>query len=334
MATLHKYYAEFNTIIKLNNDKKESLEKSIKSIKDKIVKYFKEEKTNELQPTFNGQGSFYMNTTVNPIPEFDEEKNKNLLKYDLDYGVYFLEKKNEDNKKKIDTWHSWVYNAVDDHTNTPSKSKNTCVRVNFADGHHIDLPIYYEKDNVTKLAHKSKDWIKSKPTEFTDWFNDEVKKNQQLRKIVRFLKAWKNFRETKNTNLKFPSGFALTILATNNYTSDDNHDIAFLETVKKIQSKLNNNFECKRPTTPKNEDIFEDFSKTRKKDFMSALDSLINDLENAQEEKNYKKATECLRKHFGERFPLGRDKDEENTNSRLSSLLTASAVKPKPYAKW
>ncbi|MCG8838931.1 hypothetical protein G1K37_11290 [Tenacibaculum dicentrarchi] len=334
MATLHKYYTEFNTIIKLNNDKKESLEKSIKSIKDKIVKYFKDEKTNELQPTFNGQGSFYMNTTVNPIPVFDEEKDKNLLKYDLDYGVYFLEKENEDNKKKIDTWHSWVYNAVDDHTNTPSKSKNTCVRVNFADGHHIDLPIYYEKDNVTKLAHKSKDWLESKPTEFTEWFNDEVKKNQQLRKIVRFLKAWKNFRETKNTNLKFPSGFSLTILATNNYKSDDNHDIAFLETVKNIQNKLKNNFECKRPTTPKNEDIFEDFSKTRQEDFMSALESLVNDLENAQEEKNYKKATEYLRKHFGERFPLGKDKDEENTNSKLSSLLTASAVKPKPYAKW
>lgn len=334
MATLHKYYSEFNTTIKLNNDKKESLEKSIDSIKGKIIKYFKEEKKDELQPTFNGQGSFYMNTTVNPIPIYDEEKDKNLLKYDLDYGVYFLEKENENNKKKIDTWHSWIYNAVDDHTNTPSKSKNTCVRVNFADGHHIDLPIYYVKDDITKLGHKSKDWIKSKPTEFTEWLNDEVKKNQQLRKIVRFLKAWKNFRETKNTNLKFPSGFSLTILATNNYKSDDNHDIAFLETVKNIHNKLKNNFECKRPTTPKNEDIFEDFSKTRKEDFMSALESLVNDLESAKEEKNYKKATEYLRKHFGERFPLGKDKDEENTNSKLSSLLTASTIKPKPYAKW
>ena len=41
-----------------------------------------------------------MNTTVNPIPIYDEEKKKNLHKYDLDYGVYFTEKENEDNKKK------------------------------------------------------------------------------------------------------------------------------------------------------------------------------------------------------------------------------------------
>ena len=334
MATTHKYYSEFNTKVKLNNETKENLEKSIKSIKGKIVKYFEEKKKDELQPTFAGQGSFEMNTTVNPIPIYDEEKKKNLFKYDLDYGVYFTEKEYEDNKKKIDTWHSWVYNAVDDHTNTPSNSKNTCVRVNFADGHHIDLPIYYVEDNITKLAHKSKGWIESKPTEFTKWFNDEATKNQQLRKIVRFLKAWKNFREIKNTNLKFPSGFALTILAANSFVSDDNHDIAFLKTVRKIKSTLQSKFECKRPTTPKNENVFEDFSKTRENDFMNALDSLVSDLEKAKEEKNYKKATEYIRNHFGDRFPIGKDKDEESTNNRLSSLLGASAIKPKPHSKW
>ena len=35
MATTHKYYSEFNTKIKLNNETKENLEKSIKSIKGK-----------------------------------------------------------------------------------------------------------------------------------------------------------------------------------------------------------------------------------------------------------------------------------------------------------
>ncbi len=330
MATLHKYYSEFNTKVKLNNETKENLEKSIKSIKGKIVKYFEEEKPNELQPTFEGQGSFEMNTTVNPIPIYDNEKEKYLYKYDLDYGVYFNEK---DNKKSIDTWHSWVFNAVDDHTNTPTKAKNTCVRVNFADGHHIDLPIYYVKDGITKLAHKSKGWIESKPTEFTKWFDDKAKENQQLRKIVRFLKTWKNYKETKNTNLKFPSGFALTILAVNNFKPNDNYDIAFLYTIKEIQRVLTNRFECLRPTTPKGENVFDDFSETRKNDFMNALNSLINDCEKAKVEKNYKKATEHIRKHFGDRFPLGKDKDENSSSNNLSSLLGTTTIKPKPYAK-
>ncbi|XRE44942.1 hypothetical protein ACIVBQ_003146 [Tenacibaculum discolor] len=334
MATLHKYYSEFNTKISLNNDKKEGLEKSIKSIKDKIVNYFKDEKSNELQPTFAGQGSFEMNTTVNPIPVYDTENDKNLYKYDLDYGVYFTEKEGEENKKGINTWHSWVYNAVDDHTNTPTNTKNTCVRVNFADGHHIDLPIYYVLNDKKELAHKTKGWIESNPVEFTEWFNEKAKDNQQLRKIVRFLKSWKDFKEIKNTNLKFPSGFALTILAVSNFVPDDNHDIAFLETLKKIQNSLNYRFECVRPTTPKGENVFEDFSETRKNDFINALNSLVSDLEKAKDEKNYKKATELVIKHFGERFPLGQDKDENSNNNNLSSALGASTIKPKPHAKW
>lgn len=133
--------------------------------------------------------------------------------------------------------------------------------------------------------------------------------------------------------MKFPSGFALTILAVNNFKPDDNYDIAFLETVKKTQNTLNNRFECLRPTAPKGENIFEDFSETRKYDFLNALDVLIIDLEKAKEEKNYKKATEYVKKHFGDRFPTGKDKDEDSTNNKLSSFLGASEIKPKPYAK-
>lgn len=332
MATLHKYYTEFNTKIKLNNDTKEGLLKSKRSIEDKIKKYFGEEKPKELQPIFAGQGSFEMNTTVNPIPVYDKENEKKLYKYDLDDGVYFIERENENNMKSINTWHSWVYEAVDGHTNTSTNTKSTCVRVNFADGHHIDLPIYYLNNINTSLAHKSKGWIKSNPTEFTEWFNKKAKDNQQLRKIVRFLKAWKNFREIKNSNLKFPSGFSLTILAVKNYIADDGYDISFLETIKSIQNSLNIKFECKRPTTPENEDVFEYFSVKRKNDFLNALDNLIKDLENAKNEENYKKATEYVQKHFGDRFPIGKDKDENINNKKLSSFLGATHLKPKPYS--
>jgi len=331
MAKIQQHFTEFNGIIRLSNDKKEKLQKSRKSIRSKINKYFSEKKSNELQPKYEGQGSFEMNTVINPIPVNDKDGNT-ILKYDLDDGVYFIEKDREDNKKSIDTWHSWVFNAVDDHTNSPTKDKTTCVRVVFADGHHIDLPIYYEKDNKTELAHKSKGWIESKPVEFTNWFNEKAKDNQQLRRIVRYLKAWKNFREFQNSNLNFPSGFALTILAVNSFKPDTNDDKAFLETIEGINDTLNYHFQCLRPTTPKNEDIFIDFSETRKKDFLNALDNLLKDCKKAKSEKNIKKATEYLIKHFGDRFPLGKDKDEETSNNALFSALSSTAIKPKPYS--
>lgn len=332
MATLHNEYNKFNKTIKLKQADKDGLIRSRNSIRDKIKKYFREEKPDELQPTFNAQGSFEMNTTVNPIPEYDKDKNK-LLKYDLDYGVYFKEKESEDNKRSIQTWHNWVYDAVDDHTSIPSKDKDTCVRIMFTDGHHIDLPIYYQEGDEITLAHKSKGWLESNPVEFSDWFNEIVKEKQQLRRIVRYLKAWRNFREITNTNLKFPSGFILTILAVNNYIEDDNDDTAFRKTVIKIKEKLDQQFKCNRPTTPTNEDLFEEYSYTRKTDFLNVLESLINACKDADEEKNFKKASEFLQKHFGDRFPSGEDKDEDSKSKELSTALGASLIKPKPHAK-
>lgn len=328
MARLHKEYISFDKDkIKLTDKRRKSLIKSRNALRDKIEKYFKEEKKNQLQPIFIPQGSFNMGTVVNPIPKYDDDGNK-ILKYDLDDGVYFVEKEDEDNRQTIDTWHNWVFNAVEDHTDTPPIRKTTCVRVVFSDGHHIDLPIYYDENGEIELAHKSKGWLESNPDEFSEWF--EKKENLQLKRIVRYLKAWKNYRETKNTNLKFPSGFALTILATNNYVEDDFDDVSFRETIKAIQSKLQSKFECLRPTTPKNEDLFEDYSETRENDFMNAIDKLINACNKANEEDNFKKASEHLQKHFGDRFPTGKDESSADKSNRKAAKI-GIPLASKPY---
>lgn len=331
MAILHKEYNSFNSTIALNSAKRESLIISRNSLRKKIKKYFKEKKEDEIQPKFWSQGSFEMNTTVNPIPETDDSGNV-LLKYDLDYGIYFIEKKGEDKKRSIDTWHKWVLEAVDGHTNTPPQNKNTCVRVIFADGHHIDLPIYYMNADTLELAHKTKGWIKSDPKAFFDWFNQKAKSDQQIRRIVRYLKAWKNFKEINNSSLKLPSGFALTILAANNFVSDSNDDKAFKLTVEKIKVELDKKFECKRPTTPVGEDVFTDFSETKKSNFLNALESLIKACENAESEKNFKKASEYMQKHFGDRFPTGKDETEEDKSNRLAGTLAGASITPRPYA--
>lgn len=331
MAVLHREYNSFNSEVKLTPARKESLKTSKKGIRKRIQKWFTDNKPNELQPKFAGQGSFEMNTTVNPIPVTDKDGNR-LLKYDLDYGVYFIEKKGDDNKRSIQTWHDWVFDAVADHTNKDSIDKNTCVRVVFVDGHHIDLPIYYKKDEKIELAHKSKDWIVSDPKEFYEWFNSL--KTTQLERIVRYLKAWKNFRELNNPTLKLPSGFELTILATNNYVVDENDDVAFRETVRKINTELNklNGFKCLRPTTPKDEDVFSGYSYTRKSNFLSVLKSLLGDCDKARDEKNFKKASEYLRNNqFGNRFPLGEDKDEESKSNELKRSIEKSMIIPKQY---
>jgi hypothetical protein len=331
MAVLHKEFIAFNNEIKLNDSRKESLKTSKKELRKKIKKWFNENKPNELQPKFSGQGSFEMNTTINPIPLYDKEGNKQL-KYDLDYGIYFIENDDENNRKSIQTWHDWVFESVDNHTYQDTIRKTTCVRVVFADGHHIDLPIYYKKGIDIELAHKSKGWIKSDPKEFFEGFN--TTKNKQLERIVRLLKGWKNYREFNNSSLKLPSGFELTILAVNNYVEDDNDDFSFRETVRKINLELNrpNGFKCQRPTTPKNENVFESYSESRKSNFLNSLSNLVADLDKANDEKNFKKSSEIIRNNvFGNRFPLGEDKNEETKSNQLSKAIGSSLITPKPY---
>ncbi|SFW31413.1 hypothetical protein SAMN02927921_01086 [Sinomicrobium oceani] len=333
MAVLNKEYINFDKEIKLNNSRKESLARSRKDIKKKIRKWFKENKPDEIQPKFHGQGSYEMNTTINPIVVYDEDGNP-IRKYDLDYGVYFIEKEGEDNKQSIQRWHNWVYASVEDHTSKKPIQKTTCVRVVFSDGRHIDLPIYYKKEEIIELAHKAKDWIESDPKEFYEWFNDEKTQKYRLEAIVRCLKAWKNFRELNNSNLKLPSGFELTILATENYYDADNLDEAFRETVRKIYDTLSEDwgFKCIRPTTPKGEDVFEGYSETRRNNFLTVLKSLLDDCDKAKEEYNFKTASEILRKNqFGSRFPLGEDKEEENKSKSLTRSLSTAFIKPKPY---
>ena len=53
------------------------------------------------------------------------------------------------------TVHKWVKDAVSERTKKDPADKKTCIRVTYADGYHIDLPIYIVKDDTAFLAHLS-----------------------------------------------------------------------------------------------------------------------------------------------------------------------------------
>ena len=318
MANNNDQFKAFNTSIKLSNDKKDELLKNRKALRKKIKKYFEENKPDEIQPKFHSQGSFEMNTTVNPIPVWSDEDDKNLYKYDIDDGVYFIGDEDQDDRYSIQTYHNWIYDAVDGHTGKDPIDKNTCVRVIYADGHNIDLPIYYKKGDIPELAHKTKGWIESDPKEFYEWFNEETKTNRQLRRIVRYLKAWKDYRESSNSQKKMPSGFILTILATDNIAySKDRDDIALKDTLKNIKLALDSKFECLRPTSPKGEDLLNGYA--NKDYFLNELDKFVTSAEQAINGSNPKDACMKWQKHFGDRFCCSTAKDIDEKATSFSS---------------
>ncbi|MBX7242338.1 MAG: hypothetical protein K1X92_11365 [Bacteroidia bacterium] len=330
MANLNALFDDFNSKIRLTDNRKAKLKKSRKAIRAKIRKYFQEQKPDDIFPKFSSQGSFMMDTNINPIPRKETANGLEvtLLPYDLDDGVYFIRKTSSDRKSSIQSYHNWIFNAVDDHTETPSVDKNTCVRVYFKDGHHIDLPIYFiEKEGYTpELAHKAEDWIKSDPKAFIDWFEEKVKNRPQLRRIVRFAKAWCDFQEYSREDKPMPSGFIFTIWIAENFYEHERDDVAMKETFMLIRSKLQKSWDCKRPTTPVGEDILASYM--HKEYFMGQLNRFISNAEDALKEPNKKKASEYWIACFGDRFPKGEDKNEDK---RGNSGLIAGIGGSKPF---
>ena len=319
MANNHEQFMDFYQSIVLTDGKKATLKKNRKALRDRIRKYFKDNYPDEIIPKFKPQGSFAMKTLLNPLKDED-----GLGVYDLDDGVYFIGDIKD--RKSIPVYHQRIVDAVDGHTNNSPVDKNTCVRVEYSDGHHIDLPIYFKEDRsntIPQLAHKSKGWIDSDPKEFWEWFNEKANINPQLRRIVMYLKAWCDYKESLNSQINMPGGCILTILAEKHFVrNNDRDDIALKEVLVKMYDGLNRNFACLRPTTPKGENLFNGYSQTRKEDFMSRLKSFKEDAERAVNTSNQKDACEKWQKHFGSRFSCSTAKDGDENRAQQFSTPT------------
>lgn len=332
MANNHLQFKEFNGAIRLTDARRKDLKGSRRELRRKIRKYFVDDKPNEIKPKFGSQGSFLMDTIVNPIPRKIKVGNEEvtILIYDIDDGVYFIGNESPSQRKAVSIYHDWIYEAVKDHTNQLPVRKKTCIRVLFADGHHIDLPIYYKQGEIPELAHLVKGWIFSDPQAFTEWFNSKASVHPQLRRIVRYMKAWKDFREFTDAGKEFPSGLVLTILACNSYINNDRDDIAFKETLILMRDRLNRQFECLRPTVPQGDNVLDGYA--HKTYFLECLDRMIDKAKKAIDETNPKNGCKHWQNEFGDRFSCSTAKNEkeEEKSPELRTLVGTH----KPYANF
>ncbi|MBC6420793.1 MAG: hypothetical protein GDA38_03955 [Hormoscilla sp. SP12CHS1] len=224
--------------------------------------------------------------------------------FDIDDGIYFQVE--AEPSQRIGTFHRWIYEAVDGHTNQKPIDKQTCVRLVYANNYHLDLPIYYIIEGQTPyLAHKEKGWIESDPREFIQWFNGKADKEGQLKRIVLYLKAWSDYKD------KLLSGLIFSILAAKNICFvDKRDDVALYKTLCKIQKNLKRNFVCYRLTTPAGENLLEDYSEAKKKNFFIRLNNLIKSAEKALDEKTSQRdACKAWQRHFGDRFSCSKSED-------------------------
>ncbi len=142
------------------------------------------------------------------------------------------------------------------------EARTNAVTVWYADGYHVDIAVYRRKETFFGgeiLEHAGAEWAERDPKAITDWFIEEVKDQspseswfsepevdpKQMRRIVRWIKAFAKARE----GWGLPGGLIISVLVAECYKpNDDRDDVALYDTLKAIKSRLDLSCEVYNPT--------------------------------------------------------------------------------------
>lgn len=333
MASVQKNFNQFHDDIVLGRfEEVDTLREKRRIVRDKLIAnlpaVFEKHNEKNLVPSFRDQGSYDMSTGIKPL---DGD-------YDIDQGVYF-ETSTEDYPDPV-VLKERVFEALDGHTKRV-EIRRPCVTVFYQDGYHVDLAVYScananadNKDYLAMGKAKSKKekrfWQESDPTALTDKlferFEDDVNGRTQYRRIIRFLKRWKdvNFESTGN---EAPRGIGLTVNVhdyfepryqdTTSYSLDDLTALrdtvtamlagfvgewvwSELKTVRRLKATL--------LVSPFN-DVHEKMSSNQMNNFETKLTELRDALQDALDEKDTRKACQILQGVFGDDFKVPEEKD-------------------------
>lgn len=311
MSNCNNLFQTFHQDISLTKSKKDKMKTSKTELRSRIRKYFKENHP-EYVPKFYIQGSDKMKSGIRTKDDI----------CDLDDGVYFFREPDV----TATTLQTWVKDAVDGYTDTPPEHRKKCIRNIFKNDYEIDLPVYHKVDGKDyQLAIKNTGWENSDPKAMVEWFAGKKDAKGQLVKIVKYLKAW-----CDNIRNKMPSGLAMTILASNakdKIVYNDRDDITLTDTLKEMKKALESNFKCVVPAVP-NDDLFNSYDESRKNRFLDALNEFVIDADKALRETNQLKASKLWKKHLGDRFPDGEDKNDDQ--KAFAGIITGA----KPSNPW
>ncbi|WP_195573209.1 nucleotidyltransferase domain-containing protein [Clostridium paraputrificum] len=328
--TLQKQFEKFNENIKMDYDENSELASKRDILVNKL-------KSNEDLPSFTtiNQGSYSMYTGVKPLDNKD---------YDIDVGLRF--NVNKGDYKPLELKEK-VYEILKDHTDYGAEIKQPCVTVTYKKngniGYHVDLVIYsYEdKDDTNSQMYlargkeyseeKNKKWEKADPMGLKDEIMnkyEDADERAQYRRIIRYLKRWKNIKFNSEGNSE-PPGIGITLLAyekfqpkyeTDNVTLSRTYND--LEALTYLVQQIKGMFLCETyengrllyriklnlPVTPKT-DVFCKMTDIQMTDFKNKIEDLLSDLEKVKNEVEVVEQCKKLKDIFGDDFEVPEKKD-------------------------
>lgn len=317
---LKKEFEDFYKCIRIDSetqnliDKREILEDEIKNKFPNIMEKHDIE-LNKSDIRMIDQGSYKYNTTI---------KSK-VVDRDVAVMIPLDISKNSDPRK--------IKKYLKEVINIPVRSvsiKEPCVRAAYYEKEvewlHIDLPLY-AKDNGTIYLARGKEnsdkysWEEADPDGLNDDLCEKINGNNQLRRIICYIKKWKNeVYSNSNRDHEVPPSIGLTYLACDCFfkqTSEEGDDdlLALQKTMNAIKNKFFciNNIEgeitsadiSRELPVPPYTDIFKkmrDSSSSYMIIFYKRLSIAVNNLTNAINVESEHDPAEYVQKVLGTEF--------------------------------
>lgn len=242
---------------------------NIERLKSGLVEYNTDNITTYELKDHKVQGSMAMSTIV------QSEENE----YDIDVAIIF-------NKDNLPVGNTATKKMVADalkrkckRFKTEPEAKTNCVRVEYADGYHIDFAVYrksQDENGNDLFEHCGSEWRRRDPEVITNWFNKSNKENNgDIRVVVRLLKMFCKSR----SGWSMPGGLIQSVLSEECIDSKDRMDETFYYTMLKIRDRLEDNKEVCNPTDKETSLLLNAKDHQKVKNLHTRLKSYISKLE-------------------------------------------------------
>ncbi len=351
MANVQRQFQEFHEAIRLRRFEHNAVLREKRDIirnklKERLPGVF--EKYGEKCPkfSFRDQGSYEMGTGSKPL---DND-------FDIDQGLYF-EVSTTDYPDPV-VLKKRVHEALEGHTDSV-RIRRPCVTVQYHRDkeplYHVDIAIYSDgsanADGKSRLAvgrenstEEFRIWEVSNPQALIDtiFAKFREKDRDQFRRIVRYLKRWKDENFSSDGNAA-PLGIGLTVATYNSLAptyrdafmgDPDDHGAmrklvrailaCFIETWSAEEQRWVRRLKVILPVEPWN-DLFEQMTNRQMERFEEKLKKLLEALDQAAEDVDPVEACKRLRKVFGPAFPVPEKQETAKQHGRAIVSSSSSA---------
>lgn len=248
------------------NDLRDKKKKNIDRLEDGLDEYNEDNSTSYYICEIKEQGSIAMSTVV-------QNDNKD---YDIDVAIIF----EEDNIGK-DTGTTKSKNIVVNALKrkctifkTEPTALTNCVRIEYADGYHIDFAVYKKVGDL--YYHAGSSWQERNPMAINNWFKNAVAdKGDKLRKIVRLSKMFCKSRDS----WQMPGGLIQSVLCEECFVNYDRLDECFYYTMKNIYNRLEESTEVYNPVDNTKSLLLKQKDEDKMNNWKSRLNDKLNKLE-------------------------------------------------------